>query len=362
MAKKPPKDEQKVSTEEMTALSEAYESAEQVPAEDSGGVRSYDFFSPDKFSKDHLRTLNALHADFAAGLSGVLSGVCQLPTRVSVTNVDQVSYKGYRTSLPVKTLFAEVSAEPLSRYMVFEVNPSVVGMWVDYLCGGSASASGGPAEPSDLTPIDCTVAERVLTSCLQVYADCWSSVVRFKPEIRRVVASDSYEETLGGSEAVLVCSFEVNTGDPIGSMTICIPATSLEPMMPLLSTYGLGRSSNKGGNSISDEDVKRALESVEIPCRVVLGSTKISLTEAVDLKVGDVVKTGRSVDEELEMHVGNVPLYKCRPGVRGRDISVMISDALAPSEATAPATPSHEPPSQEIEQEDPPEADVQLAA
>lgn len=359
MAKKPPKDEQKVSTEEMTALSEAYESAEQSPAEGSGGVRSYDFFSPDKFSKDHLRTLNALHADFAAGLSGVLSGVCQLQTRVSVTNVDQVSYKGYRTSLPVKTLFAEVSAEPLSRYIIIEVNPSVVGMWVDYLCGGNPQL---PAEPSDLTPIDCTVAERVLTSCLQVYADCWSSVVRFKPEIRRVVGSDSYEETLAGSEAVLVCSFEVDTGDPIGSMTICMPATSLEPMLPLLSTYGLGRSSNKGQNKTSDEDVKRLLESVEIPCRVVLGSTKVSLTDAVDLKVGDVVKTGRSVDADLEMYVGNVPLYKCRPGVRGRDISVMISDALTPSEATGPATPSPEPPSQEIEQEAPPEAETQLAA
>jgi len=334
----------KVSKEEMDALSAACEPVEGDPKE----IRAYDFLSPNKFSKDHLRTLNAIHTDFAAELTTVLTGSSQLPTRVTLTGVDQVSYKEYRASIPSKTLFAELSAEPLSPYMLLELNPGIVGTWVDYLCGGNQQI---PAEPSDLTPIDLAVAEHVLKSSLQAYTDCWSSMITLKPEIRRTASSDSYDETLVPSEAVLVCSFEMTVAETSGAMTICLPAAGFESVLPMLSTYGLARSSSKRQAS-TFELMKKLVETVSIPCRVDLGYSRISLSEATNLKVGDVIKTTRSADAEIDMYVGNVQLFACRPGVRGKDIAVVISDTAAPASAeekAAPPAPIAEPQVQEPE-------------
>jgi flagellar motor switch protein FliM len=336
----------KVSKEEMDALSVACEPGDADPKE----IRAYDFLSPNKFSKDHLRTLNAIHTDFAAELTTVLTGSSQLPTRVTLTGVDQVSYKEYRTSIPSKTLFAELSAEPLSPYMLLELNPGIVGTWVDYLCGGNQQI---PAEPSDLTPIDLAVAQYVLKSSLQAYTDCWSSMITLKPEIRHTASSESYDETLVPSEAVLVCSFEITVAETTGAMTICLPAVGVESVLPMLSTYGLARSSNKRQASTS-ELMKRLIETVNIPCRVELGCSRIALSEATNLKVGDVIKTTRSADAEMDMYVGNVQLFACRPGVRGKDIAVVISDTVAATpveEKEAPPAPIAEPEVQEPEVE-----------
>lgn len=344
----------KVSKEEMDALSAACEPVEG----DSQEIRAYDFLSPNKFSKDHLRTLNAIHTDFAAELTAVLTGSSQLPTRVTLTGVDQVSYKEYRTSIASKTCLAELSAEPLSPYMLLEVNPAIIGTWVDYLCGGNQQI---PAEPSDLTPIDLAVAEHVLGYALQAYTDCWSSMITLKPEIRRTASSDSYDETLVPSEAVLVCGFEMTVAETTGSMTICLPAAGFESVLPTLSTYGLARSSSKRQASTLDS-MKRLLETVDIPCRVLLGSSRISLPEATNLKVGDVIKTTRSAEAEIDMHVGNIHLFTCRPGVRGKNVAVVISDTITPAPAgqkEAPPTPIAEPQTRSPEAQEPA---VELAA
>ena len=213
--------------------------------------------------------------------------------------------------------------------MLLELNPGIVGTWVDYLCGGNQQI---PAEPSDLTPIDLAVAQYVLKSSLPAYTDCWSSMITLKPEIRHTASSESYDETLVPSEAVLVCSFEITVAETTGAMTICLPAVGVESVLPMLSTYGLARSSNKRQASTSGL-MKRLIETVNIPCRVELGCSRIALSEATNLKVGDVIKTSRSADAEIDMYVGNVQLFACRPGVRGKNIAVVISDTVAPASA-----------------------------
>jgi flagellar motor switch protein FliM len=321
-----------LSQDEINALLAAYGSANSSTEADSFGggsgtpgreVRLYDFLSPDRFSKEHLRTLNTIHSNFAGGLSATLSGLYQLPTRVSLIGVDQVSYKEYRASVPTKTLIAEVSAEPLTGCMLLEVNPSVVGMWVDYLCGGNTQIS---ALPSELTAIDLTVARRVLSSCLPIYSDSWSGMIAMNPEVRTVSNSESYDEPMVPSEPVLVCSLEINTGEPVGMMTVCIPAVGVEAVLPNLSSSKLIRGSSKQ-DRLGAERIRKLMDQVNLPCRVVLGNASIALSEARNLKVGDVIKTECPADGQLDMHVGHAHLFNCRPGMRGKNVAVVVTSA-----------------------------------
>ncbi len=330
---------EKLSQDEVNALLEAYGSGEVEPSgrkhASHGDVRLYDFMSPDRFSKEHLRTLNIIHTNFAAGVATTLSGLHQIPTNVTLMRIDQVSYKEYRASVPPKTLITEVSAEPLTGCMLLEVNPSIVGMWVDYLCGGNPQIA---ALPSELTPVDLTVARRVLTSCLPAYSDSWSGMISINPEIRRVSNSESIDEPLAPAEAVLVCSFEIDTGSPIGMMTVCIPAASVEAVLPHLSPSRLIRGSVKQDKA-GGEKMRKLIEKVNLPCKVVLGETRISMSEARNLKVGDIIKTGRPATGQLKMQVGGVHLFNCRPGMRGKNVAAVVTSIKTPDQAQQAAQP-----------------------
>lgn len=334
-----------LSQDEINALLAAYGSANDSsdaadPAVASGKeVRLYDFLSPDRFSKEHLRTLNAIHTDFAASLTNTLSGLYQLQTRVNLIGIDQVSYKEYRASVPTKTMVAEVSAEPLSPSMILEVNPSIVGMWVDYLCGGNTQI---PAAPSELTAIDLAVAERVLESCLPSYADSWASMVKLNPDVQRVSNSESFDEPMAPSEAVLVCSFEINTGEPVGMMTVCIPAVGVESVLPNFASYRLVRGAAKQQDKSSADRIRKHIEHVDLPCRVTLGEASISLSEARNLKVGDIIKTTRPANGQLEMHVGKAHLFNCRPGMHGKNVAVVVTSATASEHEEPSAMPISE--------------------
>lgn len=323
----------RLSQDEVNALMAAFGSGDADMPESNrtpkDKVRDYDFRTPDRFSKEHLRTLKIIHSNFANGLTSTLSGLHQTPTTVALIGIDQVSYKEYKASVPEKTLIAEVVAEPLASSMLIEVNPSIVGMWVDCLCGGNPQIA---ATPSELTPVDLAVARRVLASCLPAYADSWSGMISINPEIRRVLVSDSLDEPMSPSEAMLVCSFEITTGSPVGMMTVCIPASSVEAVLPHLSPCKLIRGSVKQ-DKVSMARIRRSIERVSLPCSVVLGGTSISLSEARGLKVGDVIKTERLTDGHLEMRVGGLHLFNCRPGMRGKNVAVMVTGMQAPAEA-----------------------------
>lgn len=327
-----------VSQAEIDALLTAYQSVNATAAKKANDardreVRPYDFTRPGRFSKEHLRTLSVIHSNFATALAAALPGIYHSPTRVDLVGLDQLTYKEYRESIPSKTMFAVIGGEPLTSDIFFELNPSIVGAWVDYLCGGIDVAA---TEPSELTPIDLAMAKTVFQACLRDYADCWSDTVALRPEIRRVVDSGSAGQLLLPSESVLVCSFEVRVGNSVGMMTICIPSTSVESLLPALRVNS-AQLSGAREDSAAIEGLRKVLKQVSLPVKVILGGVKVTLADVAGLEIGDVIKTTRRADSEAELWIGDRRMFDCRPGIRGKSLAVLVSGVPEPVDGSTAA-------------------------
>ena len=128
--------------DEINALMEAFKSTGE---QDIGTkapekqVRLYDFSRPDKFSKDHLRSLNSIHTKHGASFASALSSMLRVYTRADLLALDQLTYREYCSSVSEGTLFVEVDLQPLTSSAIFEFNPHFVSICVDLLAGGSAS-------------------------------------------------------------------------------------------------------------------------------------------------------------------------------------------------------------------------------
>jgi flagellar motor switch protein FliM len=80
------------------------------------------------------------------------------------------------------------------------------------------------------------------------------------------------------------------------------------------------------------DDLRSAVSMVSLTAKVVLGRTRISFSDAMNLEVGDVIKTSTKYDSPIELWIGNHPLFHCRPGMLGSNMAIVISDSMADSE------------------------------
>lgn len=326
-----------LSQEEMNTLLSAYESAN-APGRSAGGsrrrerqVRLYDFAKPDRFSKEHLRALHSMHEGFAAELSSELTALYAATTRADLISIDQVTYKQYRAAIPSKTLLAEVSISSMSTGVFFAVNSSIVGVWVDYLCGGNPNI---PATPSDLTPLDVAVAKKVIEHIVPMYAKIWPGAASADVRVERAAEAEVTDETLGASETVLVCNYEVQAGASVGMMTICIPASGVEQMMPAVSAAQSSASVSKR-RELKPGATAKALDPVQLPCHVVLGTATASLADLADCEVGDVLRLNKRAGDEAELWIGSRHVFDCRPGIQRGNVAIVIS-GLAHADASPP--------------------------
>ena len=99
----------------LSALSTGEVEAEEliVKDEDKHKVKIYDFRSPQKFSKDHIRTLEMVHDNFARIISNYLTGQIRKNVKVEIQTVEQITYEEFIHSIPNPTIITLFKMPPL---------------------------------------------------------------------------------------------------------------------------------------------------------------------------------------------------------------------------------------------------------
>ncbi|MGQ9454403.1 MAG: flagellar motor switch protein FliM [Armatimonadota bacterium] len=316
-----------LSQEEIDALIESYKLA--TGSEDTGksaktAVRVYDFTRPDKFSKEHLRALNAIHSRHCSSLSAGLVSILRVEVQTELLALDQLTYREYIASVSESSLFAEVSLEPLAPTSIFEFSPSLVGICVDLLAGAPGVSE---VYASRITDIDKELFRPIIEMVLKRYSDVWASSVVFKPRIDDLFTDATTKQVLLPTEGVLVCSYEVTMMEHSHLMSICIPASAIEAILPALE---MGKSSlSSAQKSEVNEAIKKSFVDVELECKAILGRTELPLSDLMSLEVGDLIRLPIRQDSPTELWIDDVPSFAGTLGRSGRNLAIKITGPLA---------------------------------
>ena len=288
-------------------------------------VRLYDFARPDKFSKDHIKSLNIIHTKHGSSLSASLGGMLRTPTQIDLLAVDQLTYREYCASVADGTLFVEVSLDPFTSTAVFEFSPAMVSSCVDLMAGGNIVS----AVASELTEIDKAVMKPILDLALKKYSEAWSSCVTFHPHIVSISTESNTRQILLPSEAVLVCGYEVSIGGSVSMMSICIPAVAVEAVLPALT---VGRTLNSTGRRFdgkTNDALKKSFQDVSIECHATLGKTTLTLGEIVNLEIGDLICLPTKADGQVKIWIENVAAFEGDIGLSGKNLAFKVSKKIA---------------------------------
>jgi flagellar motor switch protein FliM len=295
-------------------------------AKEQKKVKIYDFRRPDKFSKDHIRTLQMMHETFARLTTTALSAQLRALVSVHVASVDQLTYEEFIRSIPNPTTLAVINMDPLKGSAVLEIDPSITFTIIDKLFGGLGEASKISRE---LTDIELSVMEGIIVRILGNLREAWSNVIDLRPRLGNIETNPQFAQIVPPNDMVVLITLETKVGDVEGMTNLCIPYISIEPIISKLSAQYMYSSIRKGATDENASIIQRRLDSVGLPIIAEIGGVDISVQDVLSLTVGDVVKLPQTkVGSDMILKIAGRKKFKCRPGLVANRLAVKVGEQI----------------------------------
>lgn len=309
----------------LKALNSGELDVEEIKNSEEKQVKNYDFARPSKFSKEHLRTLEIIFEHFGRLLATNLPAYLRKSVNVEIVNSEVVIYSEFSNALSNPVLLGVVNMSPLSGNVIMEMASNLGFAIVDRLLGGAGNALDKEREFSE---IELTILERIFSICVNLLQEPWENVVKTSPRLERIETNSQFAQIISPSETIAIITMNIKIGDVEGLMNICLPFATLEPVMDKLNTkYWFSNMQEKDAHTYEDT-IETNIAKAKVPIKAVLGNSKISVQDFVNLQVGDIIRIDRKVDQELEVYVGNIKKFMALPGYFEDKYAVRVTEVI----------------------------------
>ena len=309
----------------LNALSSGELDVEEIKDTNEKQVKEYDFARPSKFSKEHLRTLEIIFEHYGRLLTTNLPVYLRKSVQVEVMNSEAVTYSEFSNALSNPVLLGLVNFAPLPGNIIVEMASNLGYAIVDRMLGGRGDTL---EKPRDFSEIELSILERIFTVCVNLMQEPWENVVKVNPRLERIETNSQFAQIISPSETIAIVTINLKIGEVEGLVNICLPFATLEPVMDKLNTkYWFSNMQEKDTNTYEDA-IETVIDKAMIPVKAVLGTSKISVSDFVNLQIGDIIRIDKKVDQELEVFVGNIKKFKALPGYYEDKYAVRVTEVI----------------------------------
>lgn len=308
----------------LSALSTGELEADEVTKdEEKHKVKLYDFKSPQKFSKEHIRTLELVHDNYARIISNYLTGQIRQSVKVKIETVEQITYEEFIHSVQNPTIITVFKMPPLAGNIIFETNPQFSLRVIDILLGGNGTRKVDTKEFSD---IDKNIMKQITSGMISNLKLAWESVLNVEPEVEGIETNPAINQTLAPNEPVALITFSVEMGKSSTFINMCIPYLSIEKILDKLVVQYSFENNDENMMAESRIKIEEGIHKVDIEIKAELGSTNLTVDDFLKLTKGDVIKLDNRSSSPIKVYVGDEECYYGKPGIVGKNMGVMILD------------------------------------
>lgn len=319
-----------LSQSEIDALLSALSSGDLEPSdiekdEENVKIKDYDFKRPQKFSKDVIRAIEVIHDNYARIVSNYLTAQLRSNVKVKIENVEQITYEEFIHSIPSTTVLNLFRMPPLDGQIILETNEEFVLRIYDVLAGGS-----GDKKPKfkELTDIEKNIIKHVNQEMISKLKLAWEDVMQVETILDSIETNPALNQILAPNEPVALITFSVDMFDTSLLINICIPHLSIEKVLDkLVIKNWFSTVDNEQGEEVKDK-INKVIKNVDVGMKAVLGETKISVNDFLNLFTGDIITLDRSCDSTVDIYVEDELLFKAKPGLKGKNKAVQIIEYI----------------------------------
>jgi flagellar motor switch protein FliM len=286
------------------------ESEADIPDEDEDGIVPFDLSNQDRIIRGRMPVLEIVNDRFARLYTNILTNTIRKRVELNPISLDMTKFGDFMRSLPVPTSISIFKMDPLRGNALLVVDSRLVFALVENFFGGAGSQP--KVEGRDFTPIEQAIVERVVKIALANMEESWKPVHEVHVEMVRTEVNPQFAAIVPPSDVVIVVTFEVELENAIGSLIVCLPYATMEPIRSKL--HASFQSERLEVDHVWINRFKERLMETPVEMVVRLGRTAISGRQLLYLQEGDIILLDTDEDELLEAEIEGVRKFKGLPG------------------------------------------------
>jgi len=315
-----------LSQDEIDALLEGVTGESQKLAKDevpSGGIRSYDLSSQERIVRGRMPTMEVINERFARNLRVGLFNFIRRSPEISVGPVQVQKYSMFLRELVVPTNFNIMAVRPLRGSGLIVCEPTLLFGVIDSLFGGTGKFHTR-IEGRDFSPTEQRVINRMVEVVSEEYKKAWKGVYPLELAYQRSEMQPQFANIATPSEIIVSTSFTLEIGDITGSLHLCIPYSTLEPIRDVLYSTLQGDSievDRRWVKLLSNE-----IQAAEVELVAELATTDATIEQLLAMKVGDFIELER--ERVIPVKVDSVPVLECEYGTHNGKYALKVVQTL----------------------------------
>ena len=297
--------------------------AEEVKTE---GIRDYNIASQERIVRGRMPTMEIVGERFARNIRLGMFNFIRKSPEVSIGGTKVIKYSAFLREIVVPTNFNIVSVKPLRGNGLVVCDPSLVFAVIDSLYGGNGKYHTR-IEGRDFSPTELRVIQRLIDCIVTEYKKAWSGIYPIELEYQRSEMQPQFCTIASPSEVVVCTSYTLEIAETSGTVHICIPYSTLEPIRDVLysSMQGEAEPDRRWVNLLRSQ-----LQSADLPITAELATARATVEQLLSFKPGDFIEL--DLLPMIQAKVDGVPVFDCSYGTSNGRNAIKIDRMLTGSD------------------------------
>ncbi|MDR1674722.1 MAG: flagellar motor switch protein FliM [Oscillospiraceae bacterium] len=303
---------------------------EEVSAEAEKKVKSYDFKTPKKFTKEQTKIISDIYQIYSRLLSSYLTGTTRLYCKVQVLSIEEQRYFEFNNALPDHVMLGIVDLgvedeDIIDTTCIMQVSNAITFTLIDRLLGGY----GPYAEfERDFTEIEIGLLQRILVRMADILKESWSGYMDISPQIVNIETNSRASQSVPPDEVIVLVTLGIEMANVKNVITICLPAVTMENAMAKFSDqYSLGIKRQDAARVKKRRDeIFRNIQNSPLKIDVVLSETQIDLFDILTLQPDDVIPLNVPITHNATVKINNNLWFDGKLGVSNNKKAIKIDN------------------------------------
>ena len=321
--------QQVLSQEEVDALLQGITGESQkidVEDEPTGGIRDYDIAGQERIVRGRMPTMEIISERFARNIRSGLFNLIRKSPEVSIGAIKVQKYSVFLREIVVPTNFNIVSVKPLRGNGLIVCDPTLVFAVIDALFGG-AGKYHTRIEGREFSPTEQRIIRRLVDLITAEYKKAWQGIYPLELEYQRSEMQPQFANIATPSEIMVSTTFTLEIGDAIGTISFCIPYSTLEPIRDVLYSTMQGDSGEPDRRWV--DLMKEQIQAADVELVAELATAPATVEQLLSFKDGDFIEL--DLQPGIEAKISGVPVLECHYGISNGRYALKVDQLLTSS-------------------------------
>ena len=292
------------------------------------GIRDYNLSSQERVVRGRMPALEVVNERFARNIRTGLFDLIRKSPEISIGAIKVQKFSAFLREIVVPTNFNIMTINPLRGSGLIVCEPTLVFAVIDALFGGIGKFHTR-IEGRDFSPTELRVIQRLVDTIAAEYKKAWAGIYPLELEYQRSEMQPQFANIATLGEAVVATSFALEIGETTGSMHMCFPYSTLEPIRDVL--YSSIQTDATEPDRRWLNLLKREIQAAEVELVAELAHAGATVEQLLSFKPGDFIEL--DLEQMIKAKVDGVPVFNCHYGTSNNRYSLKIDTMLTSAPA-----------------------------